>query len=29
LQLLHLKTSYQLDRVFDQKFTRNAKNGFE
>ena len=29
LQLLHLKTSYHLNRVFGQKFTRNAKNGFE
>ena len=29
LQLLHLKTSYHLDRVFGQKFTRNAKNRFE
>ena len=29
LQLLHLKTSYHLNWVFGQKFTRNAKNGFE
>ena len=28
LQLLHLKTSYHLNRVFGQKFTRNVKNGF-
>ena len=29
MQLLHLKTIYHLNRVFGQKFTRNAKNGFE
>ena len=29
LQLLHLKTSSHLNRVFCQIFTRNAKNGFE
>ena len=29
LQLLHLKPSYHLNRVFSQKFTRNVKNGFE
>ena len=29
LQLLHLKTSYNLNRVFGQKSTRNAKNCFE
>jgi len=29
LELLHLKTSYHLNRFFGQEFTRNAKNGFE
>ena len=28
LQLLHMKTSYHLNKVFGQTFTRNAKNGF-
>jgi hypothetical protein len=29
LQLLHLKMIYHLNRVLGQKFTRNAKDGFE
>ena len=29
LLLLHLETSYHLNRALGQKFTSNAKNGFE